>query len=671
MNPKLIYYSLVTMLGALSSTVMAFDLVRDGKAQTAIVLPDDASLVAEYAADELQWHLKAATGATVPIVREREAEGGALIFVGQGKAAQEAGIEVEERERNTSVIRTTPEALFLTGKDDLGMPEDRATRSYARNWKGFRHGGPPLDDGASMGTLFAVYQWLEDHLKVRWLWPGEGGTHVPKAKSIATSPHEERVFKPFLLHSRPRLNMAGWPGQDKALRDQLIYDTSVWLRRQRFIRGISLEYGHAYEDYWKRFGEKHPEYFAQRPDGKREPLSLKRSDLVQMCVTSEGLHRQIIEDWKVQREKHPSLPWINGAENDKTMQDPYCHCPACLAWDVPAPEKQEAGELEFAPDIVDAGEKGASIDLGRLSDRYAQFWMALLNEGKKHDPNVKVLGYAYADYSYPPRKAKLSEDVVLAVVPPYSFPVSNEERTRFHKIWKGWADTGAQLYLRPNYTLLGYCVPYIYAEEFGEEFKYAAANGMIGTDFDSLIGMWSVHGPNLYMMGRLNVDPKQEVSAILEEYYNAFGPAAKAVKAYFEHWKGITATFTSEKRAQIGGGWGVVSYGGEVIYTPETFEKGFALLEQAREAAGKDTESAARVAFLHTGLEHGALAMKTLAAYRLHKENPREKRLKDDYDNALEELDTYREEQAAVIGNIGLLRTLEGWSGMRKRDPKP
>ena len=34
------------------------------------------------------------------------------------------------------------------------------------------------------GTLLGVYEVLEDYLGVRWLWPGDLGTYVPRRNTI-------------------------------------------------------------------------------------------------------------------------------------------------------------------------------------------------------------------------------------------------------------------------------------------------------------------------------------------------------------------------------------------------------------------------------------------------------------------------------------------------------
>jgi hypothetical protein len=640
---------------------VGFKVAEDGTARAVIVTPDAPSDVVKYAAQELQWHVERATGVKLDVVAEKDAAASPLknrIYLGPCQAAANAGIQVDDLAVNSYRKKTTADAVFLVGVDGHAKPDDTATKSYAAVWKQFVLGAPPLDDGASMGTLFAVYDWLEHQVGVKWLWPGEVGTFVPKTPVLAGGAVGAATVIPTLIHSRPRLN--AWKGMDRARKPEYIWDNSVWLRRQRFVRGVSFEYPHAYEKYWERFGSTHPEYFALRPDGVRAPAT-KRVDLVQMCVSNPGLHEQIVADWQVQIKEHPSLPWINGCENDKAAQDPACTCEVCRAWDPPNSPPLENQEKRKAA-ISDTSNE----PLVSLSDRYARFWLALQKEGEKHDPNATVFGLAYADYTQPPVATKLNDRIIVGIVAPNAFPLSAEDEKAFKTLWDGWAKTGARLFLRPNFFLTGYCMPYIYAREFGEIYKYAASHSMIADDYDSLLAMWGVQSPNYYMMGRLNVDPTLDVDDVLNDYYAGFGPAAKQVQKYFTFWEGITLKCDKETRRKMNGGWASISTGGDMVFTPETFVTGHALLNDAKAAATGDAEAARRVAYLDMWLQHADLSMQALAAYHALQKKPADKQLQAAMAQAKTAVDEFRAAHADEIVNVGVLRQVEAWAGWRK-----
>ena len=88
------------------------------------------------------------------------------------------------------------------------------------------------------------------------------------------------------------------------------------------------------------------------------------------------------------------------------------------------------------------------------------------------------------------------------------FPRTEEDHERVKHQWQGWLEAGATLFLRPNYTLNGYCMPENWARQFADEWHFCEENGMIGTDFDSLNGQWANQGPIFYLIGRLQCSPK-------------------------------------------------------------------------------------------------------------------------------------------------------------------
>lgn len=82
-----------------------------GEPRAAVVVPDEAHAIAKYAAQELVYHVELASGATLPLLTESEAEedGAASeavahrIYVGETDAASRAGIDTEAgRERRAA-----------------------------------------------------------------------------------------------------------------------------------------------------------------------------------------------------------------------------------------------------------------------------------------------------------------------------------------------------------------------------------------------------------------------------------------------------------------------------------------------------------------------------------------------------------------------------------------
>jgi hypothetical protein len=175
--------------------------------------------------------------------------------------------------------------------------------------------------------------------------------------------------------------------------------------------------------------------------------------------------------------------------------------------------------------------------------------------------------------------------------------------------------------MRTNHLLDGYCMPFIFAHQFADEFHHAAAEGMVATDYDSLTGHWSTQGPNLYVALRLHAKPEASADALLAEYYAGFGAAAGKVKQYFDDWEAYTAQLGSAlPRVMKDTGssrWRTWARAAHVLYPDNCFDRPEALLREAALAANGDTETAARVAFLHEGLEHARLCSRAAAKLSL------------------------------------------------------
>ena len=219
--------------------------------------------------------------------------------------------------------------------------------------------------------------------------------------------------------------------------------------------------------------------------------------------------------------------------------------------------------------------------------------------------------------------------------------------------WDGWARSGARLFTRPNCFIDGYCMPYIFARQFGTAFRGTA---MFGTDFDSLTSMWATQGPNYYLLGRLHVIPTAKVDDLLAEYYAGFAPAARQVKAYFDYWSGIT-NLIGQYRDELP--WHGFAKNMHQFYTPQLFVEGSKLLARARQAAQGDPEATARVEFLQKGLEHARLCAETSRIVAAARESGDMLASAQ----AISRLDTYRKSiERDNIANLGLLQWIENRS---------
>ena len=559
-------------------------LVEDGQARAVVVTADEPSAVAAYAAKELIEHVALGTGVRLQIVGESQAtidDGRSRIYVGATQAAAGQGIVADRLPADAFVLRSAGRDLYI-----VGLEED----------------GDLFASSARRGTLYGVYEVLERHVGVRWLWPGELGTFVPPAATVRLPGRiDERVepafrFRSFrtgridqaVRHYEPALERlafspTGLQAYAGALRTYLV--------RQRLgATDPKPPVGHYFSGWWEQYGAEHPEWFMMREDGQRGPgpgASESERHHVAMCVSNPDLHRFIVEE-----------VWDGGdilrlGEVDRRV---FCQCPDCLSWDVPGPEPPPDFALNMYRPLV--------------SDRYARFWTTIRDMAAQRNPDVLVTTFLYWNYQ-PAPIGDIRLDGVYGEFVPWGqseivyYPMEEEAHTWNKEQWQGWAERGVTMGYRPNYLLGGYVMPHLSTWQAGDMFQFAARHGMIGFDFDSLWSHWAVKGPMYYLHMRLSVHPEHSIETLRREYFAAFGPAAAAVEEYFDHWEEYSRT-----RAAGGGvSWSDPTRANE-LYPPEVFVPAARRLDEAMELARQDArpEYAERIRFLQAGLEHARLS---------------------------------------------------------------
>ena len=95
-------------------------LVKDGRPAASIVIAERPTVVARFAADELQTHLRPITGAGVPIVDDAAPVGGVRILVGESKATRKINLRSDSFRPQEYLIQFSPNTLVLMGKDGTG-----------------------------------------------------------------------------------------------------------------------------------------------------------------------------------------------------------------------------------------------------------------------------------------------------------------------------------------------------------------------------------------------------------------------------------------------------------------------------------------------------------------------------------------------------------------------
>ncbi len=274
-----------------------------GKALASIVVNSSEAIPAEKtAAKELADYLAKITGATFATVEESHWKGGApAIYVGNTAFARHLGIDFKALQTEESLLKTAAGNLVLTG-------------------------------GRPRGTLYAVYEFLENTLGVRWYTPW--AEKVPRIENCEIPSLDRRVRPYFRFRShytslgdpnvfphgawkwfnaRNRLNQPSTSELDESV--------GGWLKCGGRVGG-----GHGFIGYLpnEKYFASHPEYFSLR-DGKRVPGSHHGNHL---CLTNPDVLRIVIEEVKKDIQDDPDGLCYTVACNDGGGET-ICDCPRC------------------------------------------------------------------------------------------------------------------------------------------------------------------------------------------------------------------------------------------------------------------------------------------------------------------------------------------------------
>jgi hypothetical protein len=556
--------------------------------------------VEQHAAACLQANLAQITGATLPILAEPALGNVALvdgrlvpesgkttasnfILVGEGELAKKLGVTHEGLQPGGLRLRTTANALVLIGHPAISHP---------------------TEDGG--GLRRAVTTFLES-LGCRYLWPGELGKVMPAIPTLAVGPLDlafsppiqQRRIRPVGLTPEIWNRMAGLgfsyadgtralqeAGQTRA--EQLGRKTGTmrsidftWLQWQGLGGNIGIGGGHAFGDAWEKWGASHPDWFAMQGDGTREQS--KAGGREQLCTSSTGLVQAIADGILAEAAETPDKKCYSICPNDGGYSS-FCLCEACRKLD---PTNAPMVSLQ----IFDHAGKSARREVTgpSLTDRYLVFWNAIAERVTRARPDLVLLIQAYSSYSHAPVREKLHPSLVLRYVPSDTAE------------WAGWQKAGAtKVYWRPNLFHTGSKTGELRntPRQLADAFHYLAANGMLATDIDALIGHWATCGLSYYAAARLNWNPALTADDILDDYARAgFGPAAEPVKRYFQ---------LAEER--------FAAKGQTSPPPPEAFADLRDCLTKADQAAGSNDLVRARIDFLRLGLNHTELSQ-TLARF--------------------------------------------------------
>ena len=295
--------ALLLLCWTASNLFGALPLAENGQTSWKIILPSDAYDVEKTAADELQTHLKAITGAEFPIDTEDNiAENQPNLFL-VGRTKRSAAIAAE------------------AGKDDFAFDEIFI--------KAIGGDAPCiiLTGHGRRGMLYAVYEFLERTANVHWFAPD--CTVIPPNPSL-TVPDDLFVSYAPKMISREMYHRLAQEG--------------IFSARNKGNGNIAENYGgrisilNFVHSFYKILPPE--KYFADHPEWYSEINGKRTHEQAQLCLTNDEMRAELTKNVLQSLRDNPNTKMIDISQNDYYN---YCECPKCKALD--EAEESHAGTL--------------------------------------------------------------------------------------------------------------------------------------------------------------------------------------------------------------------------------------------------------------------------------------------------------------------------------------
>ncbi|OAM88170.1 DUF4838 domain-containing protein [Termitidicoccus mucosus] len=580
----------------------------------AIVKPSGGKVpkVVEYAVEELRSHLQLIVGMDIPVGTGTAPSGMFPIYVGI-RPADDGAVFLPEEAR----WRIAADGVWLYGED--------------KDASGATAQEVALNNDSRPGTLFAVYEFLEKQAGVTWIEPGAAGISYA-SKTALTLEIGNGAWSPKLIQRKIRLayksDMRDMARADGNIPDGMQFadeeyagrqlDEQIWMRRMRMGSSVHLSYGHAFTQWWARYGATHPEYFALNKNGQRRPVSASAADRIKLCVSNPDVARQVAhdhffrDDGTLKNIKDVGYN-VNAIENDSRN---YCRCENCQALDVVLP-----------------GEENLDIDDRVLSDRYVYFANAVLTEARKifdehyaqetgeSSGKVRVLFYAYSRYNFPPRREILKDGVFLFLIPNLAVPLA--ELDQYYLDWKNMGANAA--FLRPNDLCQDTGMPVGFESHMFEKYRLGNQHlALLGTDYDTCWGFWPTTGIANYIMARAMYRPDRPMSDWDNEYFATYGAVSGDIRDYYTYWRQIwndRIMKNVEKIHAMGAPLDLfrqkVTQLTDQLYSENDYDITDAILSRALARPPPDTRQRARIQSLQLANQHNRLSYRAVIANRL------------------------------------------------------
>ena len=493
------------------------EIVREGSARAVVfVASHGPSANLERLVDELVEVVRLGTGATLERVDRPPAADRPAIVIGDCDETRQAGIDATRIPIEGFVVKTAPNRAYLVGSTQALPPGSDRWAPWAND-----------------GTAWAVADFLERLVGVRWYWPAElGGRSILPSASVAIPPahyQDHPVFRQRQFHPRygwKLLEKARWfdkeplPFAAGAIPDgvkAVAMPTFLPLVRE----GNSWPYlikVHEPQSLWRHNSpawlEQHKAMFAVKDNGSRNWSMFCYSAPQTLAFLLDGCERV----W----DKGGPASWVTATCVTVSPADASldCHCPACRAT---------------------MAKGGASLVMGLFVKRMCE-------EVKRRWPGKKVMYLPYWNYQKCPAAVEFPDNLEAQICTtggPMALmrqPAARQTTERNLSDWSAkvggpitvwdYSDRGSGW----TYGPLQY--PHLVRDFYKANRDHIAGAFLNG----GILSDWTTTAPTLYVWMKALWNPDLDADAVLDEmcrrlYGKAGDTVRELIRLECERWE--------------------------------------------------------------------------------------------------------------------------------------
>ncbi len=472
------------------------NLAQKGKSDYVIVEGAAPIPAEKNAAAELSRYLEKVTGASFPIVSEgKAAKDQCAIYIGSTDYASRQGIKPDSLDDEEWVIRSVGKNLILTG-------------------------------GRPRGTLYAVYEFLEQQVGCHWL---DELTEVVQNKP-------DLSIKALSVRGKPVFQLRDlWTGTPDSMPTQLLRarnkDTRVFSAELGFLENTP---GHTFYNYSRRFPSDHPEYHAMDNKGERPP-AISLNGPGQICLTNPEVRKlmvRLLDNDIADKNREFAADIAKGrkprrfyyiAPNDVGFS---CQCPTCKAF-----KEREGTDSALMVDFVNA----------------------IADEIKKKYPDVLIGTFAYENNLMPPKNIRPHDNVIICLAqlnaewgkgeeyPDLFRPMNSPVNRKAKEILEQWAKISKHVEVWDYWVQCindKFSFPYTFLHCLSPDLKLFRDCKVerIFSECETEKPRTSFHALTCWLGRKLMQNPDQDPAPLIQTFMTGYyGPAAGKMTEYLNY----------------------------------------------------------------------------------------------------------------------------------------